>query len=174
MLKKDSAKSIPKVFNLRLKIGGGSQNLLFEIFKCSPSSSKRFFGSESGRGSPRLESKANNSAVRCLRGGSCTRFGRFIYSKGLSKSEIARRLEIGPHLGPALAEAETAAGAVPCGSDQVTPTANEGIWESAWNRIVVEQSLTYGRLGSLNCASTCVEICSQSSWRGFRSNRSRG
>jgi hypothetical protein len=64
--------------------------------------------------------------------------------------------------------------AVLCGSGQVTPTANEGTWESAWNRIVVEQSLTYGRLGSLNCASRCVEICSQSSWRGFRSNRSRG
>jgi hypothetical protein len=30
------------------------------------------------------------------------------------------------------------------------------------------------RLGSLDCASTCVEICSQSSRRGFRPNRSRG
>ena len=28
-------------------------------------------------------------------------------------------------------------------------------------RVVVEQSITYGRLGSLNCAFTCVEICSQ-------------
>ena len=39
--------------------------------------------------------------------------------------------------------------AVLCGSGQVTPTANEGTWESAWNRIVVEQSLIYGRLAKL-------------------------
>jgi len=34
-------------------------------------------------------------------------------------------------------------------ADQAKLRANEGTWESAWNRMVVEQSLIYGRLAKL-------------------------